>query len=615
MKRPRRHLAKTARRKTAAVTSRVPAKSAAPQAKSARKSSQGFGTRLLSQAERSRAEQAACTGNVVAAGWARFRLWTDDSRRHAAVARATGQDPRTGKATKQAKSKSGKARVRVTHRGVEGPGGGLSRSVGRHPEFRATTAQVAGLWPWCVGAGAPVIGTPLGRHLDSGEPVCFDPMNWFSRGRFITAPSLFVLGLNGFGKSSLVRRIVLGGIAQGITPLVLADVKPDYRDTIAMCGGQVIDLGYGHGRINPLDPGVMGNALARLRAGGHTAAAASLDAEIRARHTTLVAGLVELVRGERIRDFEDTLISTALRILFTPSTEGGRGHTIDAPPILDDLAEVIAAGGAELMLDAAAANPDQYQAAIIDLRRSLRALTQGPFGTVFNGPTTVPIDVDSVGVCIDVSHIPKGDKKLKAAAMLVCWSAGFGAVEALNLLAELGLEKQRYFQVVMDELWQVLGLGEFMIARVDELTRLQRSLGVALIMISHSIRDLQALGASKDRAVGFLERARAKILGPLPADELAALDGTVKLTGEETAMVTSWSAPQALTGEPIRAGQAPPIAAGVGKFLLKVSEDRSPGIPFLMELTDIERESGIHDTSAIFSSFGDPAGADGRLAS
>lgn len=275
---------------------------------------------------------------------------------------------------------------------------------------------------------------------------------------------------------------------------------------------------------------------------------------------------------------------------------------------------MIGEGNPELWLDAGARVDEQYEQATIDLRRSLRALTKGPFGLVFNAPTTTPLDMDSVGVVIDVSHIPKGDKKLKAAAMLTCWSAGFAAIEALNLLAEVGLEEQRYFQVVMDELWQVLGLGEFMIARVDELTRLQRSLATALIMISHSIRDLQALGAAADRAVGFLERSRAKILGALPADELVALDGVVKLTAAEIGMVTSWSAPQALTGEPIRPGTHAPVAAGVGKFLLKVTEDRSPGIPFAMELTDVEIESGIHETSKRFSSFGHPA-SDGRNAS
>ncbi|WP_254206181.1 hypothetical protein [Nocardia alni] len=547
------------------------------------------GPRLLGAAERERLERRAATGGLASASWARMRLQADANRRANHTEHPSG----------------GANGVRVTGSGVAGAGGGRWRSIARPPEWRGTTAQLAGLWPWCVGAGAPLLGTPLGSHLSTGAPVCFDPLNWFSRGNYLTAPSLFVLGLNGFGKSSLVRRIVLGGIAQGVTPLVLADVKPDYRATVTACGGQVVDVGYGHGQLNPLDPGLLGHAMHRLQAAGLDEAAASVDAELRARQTNLLAGLVELIRGERIADFEDTLISTALRLLYAPAASGGRGFTPDAPPILDDLLEVITCGSEELMLDAAAATPERYAEAVVPLRRSLRALTRGPFGQVFNGPTTVGLDLDAPAICVDVSHIPSGDTKLKAAVMLACWAIGFGSVEALNMLAEAGLEHQRVFQVVMDELWQVLGLGEFMVTRVDELTRLQRSLGVALIMISHSVRDLHNIGGTAGaRALGFLERSRAKILGALPAEEIALLDGIVKLTDAETDMVTSWSAPQALTGEPLRAGMPRPTAAGVGKFLLKVSEDRTPGLGFQLLLTQAEQSFGIHATSERFRQFG-----------
>jgi len=551
------------------------------------------GPRLLDAVEREQLEQRAANSRVLGASWARLRLRTDANRH----------------ANQPDRFRPSAGGARVTGSGVSGAGGGRWRSIARPAEWRGTTAQIAGLWPWCVGAGAPLLGTPLGSHLSTGAPVCFDPLNWFSRGNYLTAPSLFVLGLNGFGKSSLVRRIVLGGIAQGVTPLVLADVKPDYRTTVAACGGQVVDVGYGYGRLNPLDPGLLGHAMQRLQAAGLDEAAQNVDAELRARQTNLLAGLVELIRGERIADFEDTLISTALRVLYAPTTSGGRGFTLAAPPILSDLLEVITGGGEELMLDAAAASPERYAEAVVPLRRSLRALTQGPFGQVFNGPTTTALNLDSPAVCVDVSHIPTGDTKLKAAVMLACWAIGFGSVEALNMLAEAGLERQRVFQVVMDELWQVLGLGEFMVARVDELTRLQRSLGVALIMISHSVRDLHNIGGTAGaRAVGFLERSRAKILGALPAEEIDLLDGIVKLTDAETQMVTSWSAPQALTGEPLRAGTPRPTAAGVGKFLLKVSEDRSPGVGFQLLLSEVEQSFGIHATSEKFREFGWGAG-------
>ncbi|WP_181063665.1 hypothetical protein [Nocardia nova] len=501
--------------------------------------------------------------------------------------------------------------LRLTDTGYGGRDGGRMPAIARPAEWRATTAQIAGLWPWSVGAGAPLIGTPLGPHLRTGAPVCFDPMNWFRRGGFLTAPSLFVLGLNGFGKSSLVRRIVLGGIAQGITPLILADVKPDYRRLVELAGGQVIDIGYGHGCINPLDNGVMGQVLTTLIGAELHQQARIVTQELQARQISLVAGLIELVRGTPVADFEETLISTALRMLYTDTAHGGRGFTITHPPILDDLLQVIVAGGEELRLDAAADTEETYQSRIVALRQSLRRLTKGPFGEVFNGHTSQAIDFDSVAVCIDVSHIPTGDRKLKAAAMLACWAAGFSAIEALNTLADCELAEQHYFQVVMDELWQVLALGDFMIERVDELTRLQRGLATSLIMISHTIKDLQALStaAAVNRALGFLERARAKIFGALPAEEVHRLDSTVPFTASEKAMVTSWSAPQALTGEPLPAGQPRPAPPGTGKFLLKIGEDRRPGIPFQVELTPTERDKQLHETNSRFR-FSAPETAD-----
>lgn len=547
------------------------------------------GPALLDDITRSRLEATAREGSGLRAAWAAFRIRTDDLRRVNASARIEAvQEDGFDRTTAQ-----------LTDRGYLGAGGGRMNVVGRPVEYRATTAQVAGLWPWSVGAGAPLIGTPLGSHLHTGAPVCFDPMNWFMRGSFITAPSLFVLGLNGFGKSSLVRRIVLGGVAQGITPLILADVKPDYRRLVEMVGGQVIDLGYGHGKLNPLAGGVLGIIVPMLDE--LPALQLQVTQELRARQVTLIAGLVELVRGARVRDFEETLISTALSILYRP----GSGFTPDNPPIMENLLEVIVAGGDQLMLDAGADTPEEFQESIKGLRRSLRALTQGPFGAVFNGQTSVPIDTTAVAVCIDVSHIPTGDKKLKAAVMLACWADGFASVEAAHVLADAELGAQRYFQVVMDELWQVLGLGDFMVDRVDELTRLQRGLATSLIMISHTIKDLQSLGseAAIAKALGFLERARAKIFGALPPEEIKRLDSTIPFTSAEEEMVTGWSAPQALTGEALKPGQTRPPAPGTGKFLLKIGEDRRPGIPFHMEFTISERESGIHETNQRFSEF------------
>lgn len=112
-------------------------------------------------------------------------------------------------------------------------------------------------------------GVPLGQHLFTGATVCGDPLNWFTRARYISNPSLFMLGMPGLGKSTLVNRMLIGLAATGVVPLVLGDLKPDYADTVRALGGQVISIGRGRGGINVLDPGAMGAAAAKI--GGQAA--------------------------------------------------------------------------------------------------------------------------------------------------------------------------------------------------------------------------------------------------------------------------------------------------------------------------------------------------------
>ncbi|HSY00345.1 MAG TPA: ATP/GTP-binding protein, partial [Streptomyces sp.] len=135
-------------------------------------------------------------------------------------------------------------------RGWFGPGGGQVGHVDPPAMWRATTVQACGLWPFAAGSGAPMTGVPLGQHLHTGATVCGDPISWFTRARYISNPSLFMLGMPGLGKSTLVNRMLIGMAATGITPLVLGDLKPDYADTVRALGGQVISIGRGVGGIN-----------------------------------------------------------------------------------------------------------------------------------------------------------------------------------------------------------------------------------------------------------------------------------------------------------------------------------------------------------------------------
>ncbi|SUE28924.1 Type IV secretory pathway, VirB4 components [Nocardia farcinica] len=540
------------------------------------------GIRVLTPAARAEREAAAAERGL--RGWrARWAISADDHRRTTAA-------QRLGDAGTDGFERSPTA---LSDRGYRGLGGGRAAVVPATPEWRATTVQVAGLWPFAVGASAPTVGTPVGAHYITGAPVHFDPMSWFLRG-FITAPIAFVLALNGFGKSSLIRRLVTGAVAAGETVLCMGDTKPDYRDLVVALGGEVVDVGYGHGTLNPLDVGALGAVVDRLTDDDQRR---QVTARVEAGQVNIVAGLIELVRGARVADYEEVLLAAGLRALYSPAG----GFSYQQPPLLSDLLEVISGGSDQLRRFAEEDDEPAYRASTKTLRRSLRALVEGPFGAIFNGPTTTRLNLASPAVCVDVSRIPEGDTKLLAAVLMVCWSEGFGAVAAAHALADAGLAPPRTFEVVMDEIWRVLGVGEFMVDRVDALTRLNRTLGTGLVMCSHTIKDLAAFdsAAAQAKALGFFERARAKLIGPVGPEEINRIRNAVGITDTEKLLVTSWAAPRPPSDDDLDpARRDTPL--GTGCFLLKTGEANEPGIPFRMVFTPTERRSDVHNTNRRF---------------
>ena len=122
-----------------------------------------------------------------------------------------------------------------------------------------------------------------------------------------------------------------------------------------------------------------------------------------------------------------------------------------------------------------------------------------------------------------------------------------------------------------------------MVDRVDALTRLNRSVGVGQIMISHTMSDLLALPAEEDRmkARGFVERSGMVICGGLPASEMPLLTSAIPLSRQEQQKLISWQDPPAWDSRGVDV--EPP---GRGKFLIKVGG--RPGIPVQIGLTSIE---------------------------
>lgn len=471
-------------------------------------------------------------------------------------------------------------------RGWRGWGRGQANVIQPVDEWRGTTVQVCGLHPFSVGTGTPMIGVPLGLQLFTGATVCADPISWFRDAGLISNPSVFVLGLPGLGKSTLVRRMAAGGAGMGNLPLILGDLKPDYVDMIRALGGQVITLGRGRGHLNILDPGEATAAAERLRTAGKEKERQQVLADAHGRRHTMVSALLTILRKEPPTDREESIIDRALKVL---------DETHAGVPVLGDLLRVIQSAPAEVRAVALDRGDDtRYRAITEDLEASLISLTSGGrLGETFAHPTDVPMMRDRA-VVYDVSSIDDSDTDMQAAILLACWSAGFGTVNIANALADAGLEPRRHYLVVLDELWRALRVGRGMVDRVDALTRLNRQRGVGLAMISHTMSDLLALPSESDRmkARGFVERAGMVIAGGLPGAEMPMLTSAVPLSRAERALLTSWQDPGAWDTGTGRETEPP----GRGKFLIKVGGH--PGIPVKVEL--IESERAINDTNKLW---------------
>lgn len=463
--------------------------------------------------------------------------------------------------------------------GLNVPGGGAARMFQSPREWRGSTRQVCGLWPFSAGSTTPYSGAPLGIDLDSNSPVGCDPIAWFVDG-IINNPSAFILALPGYGKSTLVRHALLGMNGRGIIPLVPGDLKPDYVDEIEAMGGQVIQLAPGRGHLNVLDPGEISAIADRLPPDIRE----KLLVDAHTRKLQLLLALISILRKGHVTPNEENILDKALVLLETEH---------EGVPVVQDLLDVIVSRPQALQdiaLDRG--DPDRYKDATDALVASLMSLNgQGRFGDMFSKPTSAALRMDRPAV-FDVSQIGDIHRDVQAAALLACWTTTFASVEVAHALADAGLGPRRNYFVVLDELWRALRAGAEMVNRIDALTRLNRNEGVGQAMITHTMSDLESLPTETERqaARGFVERSGMVITGALPHAEMEKLRQAVTVSNAEAARLVSWADPGSwsrIAKKRSRSG-APRQAPGVGKFMIKVGG--RPGISVAVRLTQVEIE-------------------------
>lgn len=477
--------------------------------------------------------------------------------------------------------------VKPGFRGYQTRGGGYAELFPTVDEFLGTTYQVSGgFWPFGTDMALPVHGVPLGRKRGTGAGVCCDPVSWFKAG-IVAQPSMFVMGLPSVGKSTLVRRLILGGAAMGLNTIVPGDLKPDHADLITQLGGQVNRLGTGLGSINPLDPGEVHSILPRLTGAGRT----ELLEDYQQRRSAALQVILAIARGKNdpLTDVEKNVLAGGLEDLFQATKNNKK------PPVLADLRDLIKEGTPLTRTAANFENPDDdetYHKVTSHLVGSLHGLANphGMFRNLFSEQTSSPIDM-SRPVDYDISGLEGSADTVLAAVLTAVWSSTFAAKNAADLLADAGLEPRRLHLIILDEMHRAMRSSPLMVEQFDLLTRLNRQWGVGQIMITHTFADLLSLDSDEQnkKAAGFFARSAIKLLGALPPAEIRQYlrpMGGLSVSQREEDLLADWATP---TGYGANAS-----VKGQGKFLIKVGN--LPGIDIDVQLSDLEL-TGFNDTS------------------
>lgn len=461
--------------------------------------------------------------------------------------------------------------------GWRGSGAGRAAHVEPGSQWQATTVQACGLFPFAQGSGAPPFGVPVGRHMLTGESVGFELLDWLRRG-LITNPGAFLLGEPGTGKSTIVKRLVTGCAGFGMPAFIPGEPKGEYTPLIEHLGGQVIRVGRGLNRINPLDSGPMGR-MARALSGPRREA---LLREMNARRLATLSALATVVRRAPISDGEEVVLAAAVDLLTAANP------AVD--PTVPDVLALLEDGPQPLRAATYALDEPSYRAETKQLCWTLRRLCEGALAGIFDGPSDVQLNLD-VPASVDISAITNQGDALVAAAMLCSWAWGFAMLDAESALAAAteqagGPRRRRQRLIVLDEMWRALRAAPGLVERTDQLTRLNRSQGVATIMVTHTLADLEALASEADRAKarGLVERCGVTILSALPYAELDKVNRVVPLTTAERQLVAGWAAPASWAAQVAHPGR--------GKYLIKTGERL--GIP--VQLTRVGAEHWLYDT-------------------
>ncbi|WP_322749532.1 MULTISPECIES: conjugal transfer protein TraC [unclassified Frankia] len=377
----------------------------------------------------------------------------------------------------------------------------------RLPSHMETTAQIAGIYPFVVDAGLSAPGMYIGRHVWSGDSFVFDVFELY-RQQVIENPNFAVFGSVGSRKSSLLKTLISRGAAFGYQAAVPCDPKGEYTRLARRLGCEPTYIGPGLStRLNPLDapprpPGMTDPDWAR---------------ELKRARSALLSSLIETAKGVPLTPSEHTAVDLALDVVTRQITGASteRQAVPLLPHVLDAMTNPTDADCSGLPVTATELRDSSRDATL-----TLRRLTHGALGGLFDGPTTSPLDFDRPIAVLNLERVQGSDEMI--ALIMTCAQAWMEAA----LMRQDGV--QRY--VVYDECWRLMRFAG-LVRRLSAQQKLARQWGCANAIVAHRISDL--LSASPDSvevAKGLLAETAIRILYKQASDQIPDTQRALDLT-------------------------------------------------------------------------------------
>ena len=415
-----------------------------------------------------------------------------------------------------------------TARGFAGRARGWSPVPHPLVVYRASTAEIGGVFPFVGAEALPPTGASVGVDTRSGAGFCVDPMGWVLA-EIVSNPNLVLFGKPGTGKSTTVKAILFRLMLFGVRTLVAGDVKDEYEKLCRAVGVEPFALGVGMpARINPLDLGPLGQGWDHLSDTDR----AERARVIFGRWLVLLKALVG-AQGVTTTAADEDALSAVLAQLTGWAAGSGQLRVITIPQVWaalrdpsDDLAQACRYESARAMTDATR-----------QVTSALGAMVRGALAGLFDEPTNIAIDWAAPIQSLSLGRlVPLGDQALGTA--LACLNSWSRAMTDSRRSGE-------HTVVVRDEVWRQMRLGVGAVQSLDADLRLSRSDACIQMVVAHKPSDMLSVGDTGSMAANIakdlMNLCDTKVLLGQDRNVAQELQGLLGLSEMESEDVSGWA--------------------------------------------------------------------------